>query len=228
MKKLVVGLLLLIGGVFAFNIDESFSFLDIFSEEDVKIDIPTDNGEYYVIVNENVPIFSEEDKTLASFEDYSSLDSLGRVGVAFAKIGKDLMPTEERGSIGSVQPTGWETIKYEHVSGKYLYNRSHLIGFQLTGENANELNLMTGTRSFNVEGMLPFENMVADYIKETGNHVMYRVTPAFEGNNLLASGVQIEALSVEDNGEGISFNVFIFNKEEGVIIDYTDGSSSLS
>ena len=138
------------------------------------------------------------------------------------------MPTEDRESIGQVKPSGWHTVKYDIVDGKYLYNRCHLIGYQLSGENANEKNLITGTRYFNVEGMLPFENMVADYVRETGNHVLYRVTPAFEGDNLVASGVQIEACSVEDRGEEISFNVFVFNVQPGVTIDYATGDSSLS
>ena len=144
--------------------------------------------------------------------------------MAEANIGQDLMPTEKRGAIGQVKPTGWHTVKYDQVEGKYLYNRCHLIGYQLTGENANEKNLITGTRYLNVDGMLPFENMVADYIKETGNHVLYRVTPVFNGNNLLASGVQMEAMSVEDKGAGISFNVFCYNVQPGVEINYADGN----
>lgn len=179
----------------------------------------------YIAINNNMPTF--EEVSTKSFESYSSLDELGRCGVAYACIGKDLMPTEERGSIGSVKPTGWQTVKYDIVDGKYLYNRCHLIGFQLSGENANERNLITGTRYMNVEGMLPFENMVADYVKETGNHVMYRVTPVFEGDNLLASGVQMEAYSVEDDGEGICFNVYVYNVQPGITIDYTDGDSAL-
>ena len=157
----------------------------------------------FKIINNNVPSFSSNEITTVSFETYSNLDSLGRCGVATACIGKDIMPTEDRGEIGQVKPTGWHTVKYDIVDGKYLYNRCHLIGFQLTGENANKKNLITGTRYFNVDGMLPFENMVADYVKETNNHVMYRVTPVFEGNNLVAGGVYMEAYSVEDSGEGI-------------------------
>ena len=138
------------------------------------------------------------------------------------------MPTEKRGSIGSIKPSGWHTVKYDHIDGKYLYNRCHLIGYQLTGENANEKNLITCTRSMNTKGMLQFENMVTKYIKDTGNHVLYRVTPVFEGNNLVATGVEMEAYSVEDNGKGIKFNVFVYNIEDGIIIDYKTGDSKLA
>lgn len=182
----------------------------------------------YVVINENVPYFSESEKTTEAFEYYSELDSLGRCGVAYANVCTEIMPTEERGSIGSVKPTGWQTIKYDIVDGKYLYNRCHLIGFQLSGENANNKNLITGTRYMNVDGMLPFENMVADYVKETNNHVLYRVTPVFTDNNLVADGVLMEAMSVEDNGEGILFNVFCYNIQPGVSIDYSTGNSSLT
>lgn len=190
-------------------------------------DIPTYSEKSYVAINNNVPGFTEAELSTTSYEFYSELDSLGRCGVVYACIGKDIMPTEERSSIGQVKPTGWHTVKYDIVDGNYLYNRCHLIGYQLTGENANTKNLITGTRSMNVDGMLPFENMVADYVKETGNHVMYRVTPVFEGNNLLASGVQIEAKSVEDNGAGILFNVYCYNVQDGVTIDYATGDSKL-
>lgn len=189
--------------------------------------VPAYSGSPYVEINGNVPDFTDADLTTTSFETYSSLDSLGRCGVAYANIGTDLMPTEDRGSIGQVKPSGWHTVKYDCVDGKYLYNRCHLIGYQLTAENANIKNLITGTRYLNVEGMLPFENMVADYIKETGNHVLYRVTPVFEGNNLLASGVLMEAKSVEDNGDGILFNVYCYNVQPSVTIDYTTGDSAL-
>lgn len=182
-------------------------------------------GEPYVVINENNPDFTEADMTTASFESYGELDGLGRCTTAFANIGKDLMPTEKRGSIGEVKPTGWQMAKYDNVDGKYLYNRCHLIGYQLTGENANAKNLITGTRYLNVDGMLPFENMVADYIKETGNHVLYRVTPVFSGDNLVASGVHMEAESVEDNGDGILFNVYCFNAQPGIAIDYATGDS---
>ncbi len=187
--------------------------------------IPAYSGKPYVTVNENNPYFTSSEHSTTSFEKYTSLDKLGRCGVAFANIGKDIMPTEERGSIGSVKPTGWHTIKYENVDGRYLYNRCHLIGYQLSGENANERNLITGTRYMNVQGMLPFENMVADYVEETGNHVLYRVTPIFDGNNLLATGVLMEALSMEDSGSGICFNVFCYNVQPGIKINYATGDS---
>lgn len=188
--------------------------------------VPAYSGEPYVVVNHNIPYFTEADYTTASYETYSALDYLGRCGVCMASIGRDLMPTEPRGSIGSVKPTGWQTVKYDNVDGKYLYNRCHLIGYQLTGENANERNLITGTRYLNVQGMLPFENMVADYVKETGNHVLYRATPIFDGNDLLARGVLLEGWSVEDGGDGICFNVFCYNVQPGITIDYSTGASA--
>ena len=191
-------------------------------------DIPAYAGDPYVTINDNEPQFLETDLATSSYEYYSDLDDLGRCGVVYACIGTDLMPTEERGNIGSVKPSGWHTAKYDIVDGKYLYNRCHLIGYQLSGENANINNLITGTRYLNVEGMLPFENMVADYVKETGNHVLYRVAPVFEGDNLVASGVQIEAQSVEDQGEGILFNVYCYNVQPGVTIDYATGDSVLA
>lgn len=187
--------------------------------------VPPFSGEPYVVLQENVPDFEESDLVTQSYETYTPLDKWGRCGVAMACIGVDIMPTEERGSIGQVKPSGWQTVKYDHVDGKYLYNRCHLIGFQLTGENANEQNLITGTRYLNVEGMLPFENMVADYVKETKNHVLYRVTPVFDGENLVASGVIMEAQSVEDGGEGIQFHVYAYNNQPGVAIDYRTGNS---
>lgn len=187
--------------------------------------LPEYDGQAYVELNGNIPTFTEDEMTTTSFEYYSELDDLGRCGTAYACIGTDLMPTEPRESIGQVKPSGWQTIKYDFVDGKYLYNRCHLIGFQLTGENANEKNLITGTRYLNVTGMLPFENLTADYIKETGNHVLYRVTPVFEGDDLVASGVIMEAMSVEDSGDGVLFNVYCYNVQPGVTIDYTDGSS---
>ena len=191
-------------------------------------DIPEYSGSPYVAVNGNVPYFSESDLTDVSFESYSDLDALGRCGVAYASVSTDTMPTEKRGSIGEVKPTGWHNKKYDFVDGKYVYNRCHLIGYQLTGENANEKNLITGTRYLNVEGMLPFENMVADYVKETGNHVLYRVTPIFTGDNLVADGVEMEALSMEDDGEGISFHIFAYNNQPGISINYATGDSTLS
>ncbi len=191
-------------------------------------EIPEFSDSPYIEINDNEPFFEEKDFTEESFENYSELDSLGRCGVATACVGLDLMPTQERGSIGMIKPTGWHTVKYDCVSGKYLYNRCHLIGYLLTGENANEKNLITGTRYMNVEGMLPFETMVADYVEETGYHVLYRVTPIFDGENLLANGVEIEAYSVEDNGEGICFNVFVYNAQPQIEIDYATGDSRLA
>lgn len=190
--------------------------------------IPAYSGSPYVAVNENIPYFTDEELTTQSFETYSELDSLGRCGVAYACIGRDLMPTEDRESISEVTPSGWNNKEYDFVDGGWLYNRCHLIGFQLTGENANEKNLITGTRSMNVDGMLLFENMTADYIKETGNHVMYRVTPVFEGDELVPRGVLMEGKSVEDNGEGILFNVFVYNVQPGVEINYMTGDSKLT
>ena len=189
--------------------------------------VPEYSGEPYVVLQDNVPQFTSEEITEISFEEYSELDSLGRCGVAVASVGQDLMPTEERGSISQVKPTGWQSAKYDIVDGKYLYNRCHLMGFQLTAENANKQKLISGTRYMNVDGMLPFENMVADYVKETNNHVMYRVTPVFEGENLVASGVEMEAYSVEDQGEGISFHVFVYNVQPGISIDYALGECCL-
>lgn len=190
--------------------------------------LPSFNGSPYVTVNGNVPSFTKDDLTTKSFEKYSDLDSLGRVGVANANIGKDIMPTEKRGEIGMIKPTGWQTVKYDNVDGKYLYNRCHLVGFQLAGENANEKNLMTGTRYLNVDGMLPFENQVADYVKETGHHVRYRVTPIFVGKEPVARGVQMEGQSVEDNGSAVKFNVYVFNNQPGIDIDYATGKSGLN
>lgn len=233
-----VVVLALFGG---FNISEISNYLDLdlgienvsnststFDEYETVIgNLKNDTTELYEVINDNEPIF-EDTTTTEAFEIYSDLDSLDRPGVAYANICMELMPTEDRESISSVTPAGWHTYSYDFVSGGYLYNRSHLIGFQLAGENANEKNLITGTRSFNVDGMLPFENMVADYVQETNNHVLYRVTPIYEGDNLIASGVQMEALSVEDNGEGVKFNVFVYNKEDGVIINYADGTSEIA
>ena len=190
--------------------------------------IPQYSGNSYVVLNDNKPNFTDEDYLKGSFEEYSELDTLGRCGVVYANVSVDTMPTEERGSIGQIKPSGWHTVKYDIVSGKYLYNRCHLIGYQLTGENANPKNLITCTRSMNTEGMLEFENQVADYVKETNNHVLYRVTPIFEGKNLVASGVQIEASSVEDKCGEICFNVYIYNVQDGITIDYTNGDSHLS
>ena len=180
----------------------------------------------YRLVNKGVPEFAESELTTEAFEEYSELDSLGRCGVAYANICRELMPTEERGAIGAVKPSGWHTVKYNDIiDGNYLYNRCHLIGYQLAGENANEKNLITGTRYLNVQGMLPFENKVAEYVRGTNRHVMYRVTPVFEGDELVARGVKMEAYSVEDNGKGVSFNVFCYNIQPGIEIDYKTGES---
>lgn len=187
--------------------------------------IPDYSGNPYIEINGNEPYFSEDEYTTSSFEYYADLDELGRCGTAYACIGKDIMPTEERGSIGQIKPTGWHTVKYDCIDGKYLYNRCHLIGYQLTGENANEKNLITGTRYLNVDGMLPFENMVADYIKESNNHALYRVTPIFEDDELVARGVLIEAKSVEDKGDGVTFCVYCYNVQPDVSIDYKTGES---
>lgn len=185
------------------------------------------NGTSYSIINDNQPQFNESDFTLNAFEKYSELDNLGRAGVAVANISQELMPTKERESIGQIKPSGWHTIKYDIVDGKYLYNRCHLIGYQLTGENANKLNLITCTRTTNTVGMLQFENQVAEYIKKTNNHVLYRVTPIYENDNLVASGIQMEAFSVEDKGVGIKFNVYVYNVEPGIKINYQTGESEL-
>lgn len=190
-------------------------------------EIPQYVGAPYTEIHSNIPFFTDDEITDQSFETYSPLDELGRCGVAFACVGQDLMPTEERGSIGQIKPSGWHLVKYDCVDGNYLYNRCHLIGYQLTAENANERNLITGTRYLNIEGMLPFENQVADYVQQTGNHVLYRATPIFEGDNLLASGILIEGYSVEDGGTGICFCIYAYNIQPGVQIDYATGESML-
>ena len=202
-----------------------FFFGDDFSK--ILQEYPEYTGAYYEEIGDNRPEFSKEDYTTNPFEKYSELDELGRCGTAYANICRELMPEEERGPIGMIKPSGWHTIKYSHIDGKYLYNRCHLIGFQLAGENANEKNLITGTRSMNVDGMLPFENEIAEYVRDTGNHVLYRVTPVYEGDNLVASGVEMEAWSVEDEGEGVCFHVYVYNTQPGVSIDYATGKSRL-
>ncbi len=229
-KEILLGigltLCLLLSSCSALLLDTTAQNSNVSASQVVSLqDIPAFSGEPYVILNNNQPDFETETLTTESYEVYEPLDKLGRCTVAYANIGLDLMPTEDRGSISEVKPTGWQSVKYDFVDGKYLYNRCHLIGFQLTGENANKENLITGTRYLNVEGMLPFENMVADYIKETENHVMYRVTPIYEGENLVANGVQMEAYSVEDQGEGICFNIYCYNNQPGVTIDYATGES---
>ncbi len=190
--------------------------------------VPEFTSEPFVAINNNVPYFTDADYMTKAYESYGDLDSLGRCTVTLACVCKETMPTEKRGNISQVKPTGWQTAKYDFVDGQYLYNRCHLIGYQLTAENANKQNLITGTRYLNVDGMLPFENMVADYVKETNNHVMYRVTPIFDGDNLVARGVLMEGYSVEDNGEGVCFNVYAYNNQPGVVIDYATGKSRLA
>lgn len=224
MKKLIFPLLLcLLLSACVFPVEQPLPSTIITPDQ-----IPPYSGDPFVVLNGNTPDFAGQELSAEAYERYAPLDSLGRCGVAEACIGPELMPTEERGSIGQVKPTGWHTVKYDIVDGKYLYNRCHLIGYQLTGENANEQNLITGTRYLNVEGMLPFEDMVADYIKETGNHVLYRVTPIFEGRELLARGLRMEAWSIEDKGEGICFHVYVYNVQPGIAIDYTTGESTLA
>lgn len=236
MKKILKLLLVLLLGVCTTGCseDQFKEVIDIILEDTPEeildlSSIPEYSGSPYVEINGNVPEFTEEELSSDTFEEYSELDSLGRCGVAFANLSLELMPTEERGSIGMIKPSGWHTVRYDDVvEGKYLYNRCHLIGFQLAGENANELNLITGTRYMNMDGMLPFENEVADYIESTGNHVLYRVSPIFEGDELVARGVQMEAYSIEDNGEGIQFNVYVYNVQPGIEIDYATGESQLA
>ncbi|MBO5757103.1 MAG: DNA/RNA non-specific endonuclease, partial [Clostridia bacterium] len=189
-------------------------------------DLPAYSGKDYVALNNNIPWFTASEKITESYETYSDLDALGRCTQVMACCGRDLMPTGDRGNISSIKPTGWVQAQYSIVNGGNLYNRCHLIGWQITGEDANARNLLTGTRYFN-ENMIPFENMIADYIKETGNHVMYRVTPVFTGDNLLADGIVMEAWSVEDGGEGVCFCVFMYNVQPGVVLDYATGESYL-
>lgn len=225
-KVILAAILIVLAVAFYFCRDYLFAEKVVYSES--VMTVPTFSGDPFIAINENNPEFTEDDHTTDSYEYYGELDSLGRCTIAMACVGRDLMPTEERESISSVKPSGWVQAKYDFVDGNSLYNRCHLIGFQLTGENANEQNLITGTRYMNVEGMLPFENMIADYVKETGNHVLYRVTPVYDGTNLVARGVQMEALSMEDGGDGICFNVYVYNNQPGVVIDYATGESHLS
>lgn len=228
MKKKNVFLCLLMALSLVCNLSVMSASATVQKDKITLNNLPAYSGEAYVELNDNVPSFSKKDMTSKAFEKYSELDDLGRCGVAYANVCRETMPTEERGNIGMIKPSGWHTVKYDNVDGKYLYNRCHLIGYQLTAENANEKNLITGTRYLNIEGMLPFENLVADYIDETENHVLYRVTPIFKGNNLLASGVQMEAYSVEDEGKGVSFNVYCYNVQPGIEINYSDGTSRLA
>ena len=228
-KKLLtslISLFVLIAVVYYQYVLPSYAYKDNSNNTSDVISIPSYDNEPYKEVNNNKPTFTDSEKKLTEKEDYSDLDSLGRVGVAFALVSKSTMPTTKRGSIGIIKPAGWHTVKYDFVDGKYLYNRCHLIAHQLTGQNANPKNLMTCTRSMNVDGMLPFENKVANYIKETNNHVLYRVTPVFDGDNLVANGAYMEAYSIEDKGK-LSFNVYVYNVQKGVAIDYKTGESKL-
>ena len=227
LKKLLITILIvLVIDLFYYAEENILNKTSYAKQESYNIEsIPEYSNEGYVIINNNEPKFEESEKTTKSFEKYSNLDFLGRCGVAYANISTDTMPTEKRGEIGSIKPSGWQTVKYNFIEGKYLYNRCHLIGYQLTGENANAKNLITCTRYMNATTMLEFENKVAKYVKKTNNHVLYRVTPIFEKGNLLASGVQMEAYSVEDNGKGIKFNVYVYNVQDKVIIDYRTGKS---
>ena len=226
MKKLIIKIIII--AAVALGVSPAFFSNPIsYSDQYIDIDtIPEYSGSPYVEMNYNQADFSEDDMQRESFEEYSDLDSLGRCGQAYAMISTKTMPTAKRESIGQIKPSGWHTVRYDDlIPDKYLYNRCHLIGFQLAGENANEKNLITGTRYMNVEGMLPFEDEVADYVKETGNRVLYRVTPVYEGDDLVARGVVMEAYSVEDSGEGVSFNVFVYNVQPGIVIDYATGDS---
>ena len=218
--------------IFMYYKDDIMKFINFgYAEEQIVSynleDIPDYNGQPYVIINNNEPDFDDSYKVPEYFEIYNALDSLGRARQAFASVAIETMPVDKRESIGSVKPTGWHTVKYDIIEGKYLYNRCHLIGYQLTAENANKKNLITCTRYMNTVGMLKFENQVAEYVKRTENHVLYRVTPLYDGDNLLADGVQMEAYSIEDNGKGVKFNVFVYNVQDGITIDYKTGESWL-
>lgn len=229
-KRLISTLLIIIVISFITNtIDEKINNYYALKIPYYNIDsIPSYRDENYVFINNNIPNFTDDEYLQNSFEYYSELDFLGRAQVAYANIGYDLMPNKEREKINIIKPSGFKTIKYDFIDGKYLYNRCHLIGYQLTGENDNEKNLITCTRQMNTKGMLEFENKVAKYIKKTKNHVLYRVTPIYDSLNLVAKGVQIEASSLEDHCKDICFNVFVYNVQEGVKINYKDGSASLN
>ena len=223
-------LAILINAIYYYK-DDIYNYVmaNVFPVESYEIkDLPEYDGQKYVIINNNEPEFDDADKTTKSFEKYSNLDYLGRCKKAYANVSIDTMPTEKRTSIGMIKPSGWHTVKYDFVDGKFLYNRCHLIGFQLTAENANKNNLITCTRQMNTGVMLEYENKVANYVKKTNNHVLYRVTPIFDGKNLVATGVQMEGYSVEDNGKGIKFNIFVYNVQDGIKIDYSNGNSWIS
>ena len=226
----IIALIVVILFLAIFIIASAVKSSETYSRKESGLTIPQYSGKAYAVINNNIPFFAEEDYTTESFETYSELDFLGRCGVAYANVGRDLMPTEKRGDIGSIKPTGWQQAKYEGIvesNPPYLYNRCHLIAYCLTAENANEKNLITGTRYMNVEGMLPFEEQVARYLDRNDNHVLYRATPIFGGNNLLADGVLMEAYSVEDHGAGIQFCVYVYNVQPGIRIDYKTGKNSI-
>lgn len=229
MRKIKALIAMLSISVMLFSVVASSEEINYISTTKENISVEAYTGEPSTMVNNNIPFFTEKEKNnMNAFESYSKLDGLGRCGITYANVCQELMPTQERESIGSVKPSGWHTVKYNGiVDGNYLYNRCHLIGFQLTGENANKKNLITGTRYMNVVGMLPYENMVAEYVRRTNNHVLYRVTPIFTGNNLICDGVMMEAYSVEDNGSGITFCVFVYNVQPGIYINYSTGESCL-
>ena len=188
--------------------------------------LPEYGGRTFIVLHRNEPQFSAEFKAKENpYYSFTQLDRLGRCGAAYGRLGPELLPTQPRGPLGMIKPTGWRYSKYDEIDKKYLYNRCHLLAFQLTGENANKLNLITGTRHFNVVGMLPFENRVAEYIRRTRKHVFYRVTPVFKGNELVARGVAMEALSAEDGGKAVRFHVFVYNVQPGIVINYTDGTN---
>ncbi len=221
---MVITVILFIGLIYIGNNVDILNEITVANYNSIE-EILEYSGQIYVKINNGNPYFSENDYTMTSFEKYSELDDKGRCGVAYANICKEIMPPDgdKRGDISSIKPTGWIQRKY---NGEYLYNRCHLIGHQLSDEDANEQNLITGTRYFNVNGMLPFENKVADYIeKHRNNHVLYRVTPIFKGDNLIASGVEIEAYSLEDKGKKICFNVYVYNVQPGITINYKTGES---
>lgn len=229
-KYIIVSILLVVYLLVVFFEDDIVLYINNFNQVEPSFNItevPEYSGKSFVYINNNDPLFDSEYINTNTFESYSELDALGRSGVAFANISVELMPDEERGSIGMIKPSGWNQAKYDIVDGKYLYNRCHLIGYQLTAENANEKNLITCTRQTNTGIMLEYENKVAKYIKETNNHVLYRSTPIYNNNDLVASGIQLEGLSIEDNGEGIKFNIYIFNVQDGIKINYLNGESSL-
>lgn len=206
--------------------EQPTAFVEGITTWDGSTKIPVYAGEPWVSLNENTPFFTKDDYKTESYEFYSELDHLGRCGQTVANVGYDLMPTEERGEIGMIKPTGWHTVKYpDLIKDRYLYNRCHLQGYQLTAENANERNLITGTRYLNIEGMLEHENLVAEYVRKTKNHVLYRVTPIFAGDDLVCRGVEMEAVSVEDNGKGVKFHIFAYNVQPGITIDYKTGES---